>query len=176
MTFPKTTRKSHRKSTSFWRLLDWILKMRGLNYGFHKKYFRKNINFWWLFLVFLGFWQKTQGKAIETWCLFGVFWIEFWRWGGYRPLLLCLWVQIEIPAKVDLPQLDEFEVGIGKMENAQCTSVQNPSWVCKKMHISVDIRTYFCLATCLQHVTKYCTADGRATDINFRQARLRATH
>ena len=61
-----------------------------------------------------------------------------------------------------------------KMENAQCTSVQNPSWVCKKMHISVDIRTYFCLATCLQHVTKYCTADGRATDINLRQARRRA--
>ena len=29
--------------------------------------YQKDINFSWLFLVFLGFWQKTQGKVIERW-------------------------------------------------------------------------------------------------------------
>ena len=26
---------------------------------------------------------KRSWKVIESWCLFGVFWVEFWRWRGY---------------------------------------------------------------------------------------------
>ena len=50
---------------------------------------QKDINFWWLFHVFLGFWaqkpknaRKSHWKLMPFWCLFNVFWIEFWRWGG----------------------------------------------------------------------------------------------
>ena len=44
---------------------------------------RKDINFRWLFLVFLGFWAEKPKNTTQSFrCLFGVFWIEFWRWGG----------------------------------------------------------------------------------------------
>jgi hypothetical protein len=43
---------------------------------FNPKRCHKDIDFRWLFLVFLGFRKSFR-------CLFRVFWIEFWRWGGY---------------------------------------------------------------------------------------------
>ena len=35
--------------------------------------------------------RKSHWKLMSYWCLFSVFWIEFWRWGGYLacPHLIC---------------------------------------------------------------------------------------
>ena len=65
------------------------------------------------------------------------------------------------------------------MQNAQYTSAQNPSWVCKKMHISVFLLTsehiFAWLLVCnTSRSTALLLARCRATDINLRQARRRA--
>ena len=73
MTFPcvfrfltKNARKSHRKLMSFWRLLDWILKMRGL-------YVLLSMNSGKVTTVFLRtFSKKKSGLKTES----RYFWLE----------------------------------------------------------------------------------------------------
>ena len=57
---------------------------------FNLKRHQKDINFRWLFHVFLYFWaqkpkniRKCHWNLMSFQCLCDVFWIEFWRWGGY---------------------------------------------------------------------------------------------
>ena len=54
-----------------------LIHIAPLSSKFNPKKCRKDINFRWLFLVFLGFWPKTH-IVIKSWCLLGFFWIEFW--------------------------------------------------------------------------------------------------
>ena len=60
---PNTSRLGSKKKDIFCPLIFKIQSKRH----------QKDINFWWLFLVFFVRNQKTQGKVIKSWFLFDIF-------------------------------------------------------------------------------------------------------
>ena len=75
-----------------WWNVDSDLRIAPSSSKFNPKRRRKDINFRWLFHVFLGFRNlKTQGKVIESWCLFGLnFEDEGANYHIFRIIIICL--------------------------------------------------------------------------------------